>query len=183
MLDEQLHPIALQRFSSQQFNRCFALASATLVATMIMIEHDQIEGLLGHLTFGAMKRRSDQCIDHFNQRCGLHNRIEFLAYPPLQRITLAIKKTCRKGQPIVTLSSVILLFLAMRLIGEVIMVPRQHSCIDDLLRHEIKQCGMHQLNLTKRDEDIVNMGMDGLEKLGKFLILNFFHEAQEQGQI
>ena len=39
----------------------------------------------------------------------------------------------------------------MRLIGEVIMVPRQHECIDNLLRHEIKKFGMNQLNLTKRD--------------------------------
>jgi hypothetical protein len=67
MLDEPLHPITLQRFSRQQCNRCFALASATLVATM-MLEQDQIEGLLGHLTCGAMKLRSDPCIDHCNQR-------------------------------------------------------------------------------------------------------------------
>jgi len=183
MWDEQLHPIALQRFSSQPFNRCFALASATLVATMIMREHDQIEGLLGHVTFGAMKRRSEPCLDHCNQRCGLHHRIELLEYPHVHRIKLAIKQTCRKGQPRGTLASVIRLVLAMRWRGAVIMVPRQHACSDALLRHAIKKCGMHQRNLTKRDEDILHMGTDGLEQLGKFLLLNVFHEAQEQGQI
>jgi hypothetical protein len=44
-----------------------------------------------------------------------------------------------------------MLFLAMRLIEKVIMVPRQYECIDDLLRHQLKQFGMPPFHLTQRD--------------------------------
>src|SRR6266705_1758583 len=59
-----------------------------------------------------------------------------------------------------------MLFLAMRLIEKVVMMPRQHACLDDLLRHHLKQFGMNPFNLTKRDEDIIHVGANGFHKLG-----------------
>ena len=57
---------------------------------------------------------------------GFHNGIELLEYEHFQPVKLLVKKSFRKVQPIFTLSSVRVLFLAMSLIGQVIMVPSQY---------------------------------------------------------
>ena len=60
MLDEQRNPVGLSSFASQEFNRCLPLSLAAFVATMVMVKHDQIEGLLGDWPFGAIEVRSDE---------------------------------------------------------------------------------------------------------------------------
>ena len=68
VLEEQINPVGLSNLSRQQFNGCLSLSFTAFVTTMVMVKHDQISGLLGALTFRAIEVRSDQCIDHCNQR-------------------------------------------------------------------------------------------------------------------
>ena len=125
MLDEQRNPVGLSSFSSQECNRCLPLSLAAFVATMVMVKQDQIYGLLGDLPFGALKGRSDECMDHFDQRRGLNHGIQFLKNHRLQRCKLISKETFGTIQPLWTLVLMGALVLGRRLGGEMLVVPSQ----------------------------------------------------------
>ena len=129
MLDEQRNPVNLSSFSSQECNWRLPLSLPTFVAPMILVKHEQIEGLLGDLPFGAIEGRSNECIDQFDQRRGLHNSIQFLKNHRFQRFKLIIKETFGHLQPLLALVLMVALVLGLRLLGEMLVVPSQHPCI------------------------------------------------------
>ena len=67
VLDSPRNPVGLSRFASQEFDWCLPWSLPTFVATMIMVKHNQIEGLLSDLAFRAIQRRSNERIDQFDQ--------------------------------------------------------------------------------------------------------------------
>jgi len=129
MLDEPRNPVGISRFSSQEFNRCLPLSLATFVATMVMVNHNQIEGFLGDWPFGALQGRSDACMDAFDKRRSVNNGIQFLKNHRLKRLKLILKETFGHIQPLLTLLLMGALWLGRRLVGEMLVVPRQHECI------------------------------------------------------
>jgi len=53
-----------------------------------------------------------------------------------------VKEAFGTIEPLVSLVLMVALVLGLRLVGEMLVVPSQHQCISDLLRYEVKQCGM-----------------------------------------
>jgi hypothetical protein len=109
---------------------------------MVMVKHDQIEGLLGDLPFGAIEVRSEEGIDQFDQRRSLHNGIQFLKNPRLQWCKLLLKKTFGKIQPLLALMLMVAFLFGMSLVGEMRMVPSQDQCISYLLGDKSKKGDM-----------------------------------------
>lgn len=132
---------------------------------MVMGKHEQISGLLGDLSFGAIEGRSDEGIDQFDQRRGLHNGIQFLKHQRCTWFKLIIQDAFGKIQPLLALMLMVALLLGMRLRGEMFVVPSQHQCISYLLRYQGTQFGMHGFSLFKRGSAIVKMGAKRLKKL------------------
>ena len=109
---------------------------------MVVRKHDQIPGLLGHVTFGAVQRRPQKGMHHFNERGGCHNRIELFKYQRFVGYTRVVQKPFSQVQPWLTLFLVGLFFLAMRLLGKVVVVPSQHQGIHNLIGHQLKKFTM-----------------------------------------
>src|SRR5713101_317913 len=131
----------------------------------------------------AVEIRSDECIDHFHQRRGLNNGIEFLKHQRFKRFKLMIKEAFGKIQPLLSLVLMVALLLAIRLIREMIVVPSQNQCIDDLPGHELKKVGMNRFGLLKRREDIIKMRADRLKQFRQLWIIDLFDQAEKEGQL
>jgi hypothetical protein len=100
------------------------LAFATFVAMMIMGEHEQIEGLLGDLSFATIDRGTNKTIDHLDQRGGSDNGVEFLKYQGCEHVTFFAKEPCGARQPALAFSVMLAPGMCVRLVEEMIMVPR-----------------------------------------------------------
>jgi hypothetical protein len=100
------------------------LAFATFVAMMIMGEHEQIEGLLGALSFATIDRGTKKTIDHLDQRGGPDNGVELLKYQGGERVKCFAKEPCGARQPELAFSVMRAPGMCVRLGEEMIMVPR-----------------------------------------------------------
>ena len=67
-------------------------------------------------------------MNQFDQRRGLHNRLQFLTPHRFQRFKAMRKETFGNIQPLLALGRLVALLLGMRLGGEMLVVPRQHAC-------------------------------------------------------
>lgn len=183
MRDAQLHPVGCSSFSGPEFHRGFPLAVATFIATRVMVNHDQIYGLLGDVTFGAMEGRADACMDQFNQRRGVHHGIKFLTHPCLKRFTWMSTATFGTIQPLLALVLMGALVLGLRLGGERRVVPRQHQSLSKLVRSPVTQGGMQGCGLCTRREDSVQRGSNRLKKLPEHGISDLFDQAEQERQL
>jgi hypothetical protein len=91
---------------------------------MMMVKHDQRAGLWGDLPFGAMQGRAEECMDQFDQRRGLHHGIQVLKHHRLKRCKLRRKEAFGNIQPLLVLVWMVALVLSLRLLGEMLVVPR-----------------------------------------------------------
>jgi hypothetical protein len=89
-------------------------------------------------------------MDQFDQRRGLNNGIQFLKNHRLKRFKLIIQETFGTIQPLLTLVLMVALVLGRRLLGEMLVVPSQHSCISYRLRYKVKKFDMPGFGLCKR---------------------------------
>ena len=80
----------------------------------------------------------------------MNNGIQFLKYQRFKQCKLIIKEALGKIEPLLALVLMVALVLGLRLIGEMLVVPSQYSCISYLLRDQVKKFDMHGCGLCKR---------------------------------
>ena len=61
---------------------------------MIMVKHDQIQGLLGDLSFATIERGAKKTIDHLDQRGGPYNGVELVEHQRFEGVKGVAKQTC-----------------------------------------------------------------------------------------
>jgi hypothetical protein len=149
---------------------------------MVVRKPDQMQGLLGHLTFGAVHRRPKQGMHPCNERGGVHNRIELCTYQRFVGYALVVKKPFSNVHPWLTLLLVGRFCLAMRLRGKGSMVPSQHQGIHHLIGPQRKQCPLEGCHVLTRYEDITQMGPKRCEQCHKLLIIDCLDHVEEGGQ-
>jgi len=57
--------------------------------------------------------------------------------------------------------------MCVRLLEEMIMVPRQHEKISDIVRHHSSECSINRLGLLQRDDHSIDVRANGLARCGK----------------
>lgn len=179
MLEYQRNPVGFERFPSQAFKRCLALSLATFVATMGMVQHEQMSGLLGDLPFGALAGRSEEGMDQFDQRRRLHHGIQFLENHRWKWCKLMLKQTFGTIQPLLALMLMVAFWFGLRLGGEMRMVPRQDPCISSLLGDKITKGDMEGFGLCKRDQAIVKMGAQGVKQFRHHRLIDLCEQVEQ----
>ena len=117
---------------------------------MIMVKHDQIQGLLGDLPFATIEIGAYERIDHLDQRGGPDNRVELVAHQRIERLKGVAKKTVGTCQPEVSFSLMVAPLLGPRLIAAMIMVPGQHEEISGIVRHHSMEFNGDRFDVLKR---------------------------------
>jgi hypothetical protein len=140
------------------------LAFAALVASMVMVKHDQIEGLLGDLPFATSERGTKKPIDHLDQRGGPNNGVKFVDHQRVEGVKRVAKEPFRARQPEVSFSVMVALFFRPRLVAEVLMVPGQHEEISGLVWHHRTKCSINRFGVFTRGEHVIEMRANGLER-------------------
>src|SRR5258708_33967472 len=77
----------------------------------------------------------------------------------------------------------IMRFPTMRLVAQMVMMPRQYESINNGLGHEVKQLGMNRFDLLKRDQEIIKMRPNRFENVRQLGILNLFDQAEDSHQL
>ena len=147
---------------------------------MIMVEHDQIEGLLGDLSFATIEGGTHQALDHLDQRGAPDTGVEFLKHPGCERVKFLTKEPGGARQPALAFSVMIALGMCVRLIEEMIMVPRQYEKISDIVRHHRAEFSINRLGLLKRDDHIIDVRAHGLERCGQGSAVECFKHVKKQ---
>ena len=150
------------------------MSFATFVAMMMMVKHHHIQGLLGDLSFATIDRGAKKTIDHLDQRGGPYNGVECIKHQGFERVTCLAQEPCGARQPALSFSVMITLGIGLRLGEEMIMVPRQHETISDIVRHHRTECSINRLGVLQRDDTIIDVRVHGLERCGNGGAVEFF---------
>jgi len=180
LLESQLPPLGLSGLSGQECNGSFALAFATFVAMRIMVEHDQIEGLLGDLAFATLAIGAHEPIDHLDQRGGPDNGVQLVEHQGLEGIQFLMQAPSGARQPQLARSVMIALGMGVRLVEEMIMVPRQHETIHDSVRHHSTECSINRLGVLQGDDNSIDMRAHGRACGGNGGAAECFHHVEKQ---
>jgi hypothetical protein len=124
-------------------DRAFACSSR------VFPKASQIKALykLWHYQFTTMEKRPDERIDHLDQRRGADNRVKLVKPQCLERCNVQVKKPIGAIEPWLSLKGMVMLLLALRLMTQMMMVPSEHQCLSDLLRHLSKELGINHCGL------------------------------------
>jgi len=163
LLESQLPPRRLEGLAGQECNGGLALAFTALVAPMVMVKHEQIEGRLGDLSFATIERGPNERIDHLDERGGPDNRVELVEHQGCKGITLVANEPCGACQPALAFSVMIALGRCGRLRGEMLMVPREDEKCEGLVRYDGPECRINGFGLGKRDDQVIERRTDGRE--------------------
>src|SRR2546422_5964003 len=150
---------------------------------MVMIKHEQIECLLGDLPFTTMEIRPDERIDHLDQRRGADNRVKLVKHQCFERCNVQVKQPIGAIEPLLSLKVMVMLLLALRLMTQMMMVPSENQCIEDLLRNLSKELGINHFGLLIRDDDIVKMSLKGFKDFVQGSIINLFEQLKKHGEL
>jgi hypothetical protein len=131
---------------------------------IIMGEPDQIEGLLGDVSFATIERGAQKTIDHLDQRGGPYNGVELIKRQGFARVKCIAKEPFGARQPEIAFSVMVTLLLRLRLEEEMIMVPRQHEKIYGIVRNHGTEFRINRFGLCTRDSDVIDMLVHGLER-------------------
>ena len=156
------------------------MALAALVAPMIMVKHDQISRLLGDRPFTAIEIGTNERIDPLDQRGGPYNRVELVEHPRFEGVKLVANEPCGACQPAVSFLVMVTLGLRPRLIDEMIMVSRQHEKISGLVRDHGTEFSMNGFGLGKRDDNVIEMCTNGLERVGNGGAVELCDQVEKQ---
>jgi hypothetical protein len=96
---------------------------------MVMVKHEEIEHFLGDMPFATVPVRPDEPIDHLDQRGGADNRVELLKHPGLYGLKVVLKEPIGDSEPLLALTVVVMLVLAVRLMPQMMMVPGENQRI------------------------------------------------------
>ena len=75
------------------------------------------------------------------------------------------------------------LVLGLTLIGEMLVVPRQHQCIYCRLRDKVKKFGMEGFGLFKRGSALVKMGSNRLKQFRQPGIIDLFEQTEKECEL
>ena len=142
------------------------MAFAALVTPMIMVKHDQIQGLLGDLSLATPPRGAKERMDHLDQRGGPHNGVERIEHQGFEEVKGLAKEPCGARQPALAFSVMVALVFGPGLGDEMSMVPCQHEKIQGLVRHHGTECTINRFGLGKRDSPSINVLVHGCERVG-----------------
>ena len=87
------------------------MSFATFIAMMIMVKHDQIEGLLGDVPFATIERRANESMHHLDQRGGPYNGVELVEHQCFERVKCIAKEPFGARQPELSFSVMVTLWL------------------------------------------------------------------------
>jgi len=118
---------------------------------------------LGDLSCTTIKIRPNERIDHLDERGGPDNRVELVEHQGFQGIKLVANEPFGAGQSERAFSVMIALGMCRRLIGEMLMVPREHEKLADLVRHDGPEFRINGFGVGKRDDKVIEMRADGRE--------------------
>ena len=156
------------------------MALATLVAPMIRVKHDQIEGLLGDLPCATLERGTNERMDHLDPRGGPYNGVERVEPQRFEGVKRVPSEPFGARQPAVSFFLMVTLWLRPRLIDERSMVPRQHETISGLVRSHGMEGSRNGFGLCKRDENGIDRRANGLERVGKGGAVALFDHVEKQ---
>jgi len=133
---------------------------------MILVKHDEIEGLWGDLPLATLARGTHERIDHLDQRGGPYNRVELVKHSNLEGVKGVTKETGSARQAERSFSLMIALLLRPRLGAQMLMVPGQHEKISGIVWHHSTECSGDRVDVLKRHSQVIDMLANGLERLG-----------------
>jgi len=133
---------------------------------MVMVKHDQIYGLLGDLSFATIERGAKKSIHHLDQRGGPYDGVELVENQRFERVKLLFKEAFGTRQPFISFPVMVTLVLGVSLGGKMIMVPRQHEKISGRVRNHCTECSINRFRLCKRDDNVIDMCVNGLQRIG-----------------
>ena len=131
---------------------------------MIMVKHDEIEGLLGDLPFATIERGTHEPIDHLDQRGGPHNGVELVKYQHFEGVTGVTQETVGTRQPEVSFWLMVAFFLRPRLVASRRMVPGQHKEISGSLGHHETEFRSNRFGVFEWDSQGIEMLAQGRER-------------------
>jgi len=145
-----------------------------------MGEHDQIEGLLGDLSFATIARGANKTIDHLDQRGGPYNGVELVEHQRFERVELVTKELGGARQPELSFVLMVMFWLRWRGGGAMIMVPCQHEKISDIVRNHGTEFRINRFSVFERDYNVINMRMKRLECVGNGGVVEFCNPVEKQ---
>lgn len=149
---------------------------------MVMVKHAEIEGPLGDLSFATIERGANESIHHLDQRGGPDNGVELVEHQRFERVKGLTQEPFGARQPERSFSVMIPLVLRPRLVDAMIMVPRQYEKISGLVRHHGTEVSINLFGLSKRDDNVIEMVVHGLEQLGEGGAVERFEHVEKQRQ-
>jgi len=182
LLEEQLPPRRLEGLAGQEFNGSFALAFTARVAPMVLGTHEQIYGRLGDLPCATLERGPHERLDHLDERGGPDNRVERVEHQGFEGVKLVANEPCGACQPARAFSVMIALGMCRRVVGEMLMVPREHEKLAGLVRHDGPEFRLNGFGLGKRDAKGSEVRADGLEGGGNGGAGEFCHHVEKPCQ-
>jgi hypothetical protein len=79
---------------------------------MVMVKHDQIEGLLGDLPFTTIERGAKEGIHHLDQRGSPYNGVKLVEHQGFERVKFLAKEPFSARQPEIAFAVMVTLWLA-----------------------------------------------------------------------
>ena len=129
---------------------------------------------MGDLSFATIAIGANKTIDHLDQRGGPYNGVEFIKHQGFERVKFLAQEPFGARQPALSFSVMRTLGIGLRLVEEMIMVPRQHEKISDIVRHHRTEFSINRLGLLKRGDNIIDVRVNGLERCGNGGAVAFF---------
>ena len=163
LLEEQLPPRRISRLAGQECNGGLPLAFSTLVASMMMVKHEQIEGLLGDLPSATLQRGPNERMDHFDQRGGPDKSVELVEHQRFEGVKLVANATCGARQPARAFSLLSTRVRRLRLGDKRLIVPCQHEQRAGLVRPHGTACRIHGFGLCTGDSNVIERRAEGRE--------------------
>ena len=102
-------------------------------------------------------------IDHLDERGSPDKRVELVEPQGFEGVKLVANQPFGAGQPEGSFSLMSPLLLRLRLVDEMLMVPRQHEKLASLVRHDGSECRINGFGLGKRDDKVIEMRAEGGE--------------------
>lgn len=182
LLEQQHPPFRLEGLPRQECKRRLPCAFAAFVTTMIMVKHDQIEGLLGDLPFATLERGANERMHHLDQRGGPYKGVKLVEHQDVERVKVIAKEPCGARQPAFSFAVMVTLGLGWCLARAMIMVPRQHENIHDIVRHHGTEFRINRFGLCKRDDHVIDRRVNGFERVGKGGAVEIFAPVEKPRQ-
>lgn len=147
---------------------------------MVLGKHEQMEGLLGELSFATLERGTKKSMHHLNQRRGPYDGVELIAHQRFARRQLLFKETFGTRQPFIAFPVMVTRALGVRLGGNMRMVPRQYETSSGIGRNHCTELRSNRFCLCKRDSQVIAMRVHGLQRRGKGGAVQLFDHGENQ---